>query len=99
MLSLIILGAHYLWWDRRLRDDLDPVWADRLDPALTTAITSATTVISVVAAILVVVVPAFTWWSLRHSPGWPPLVITTVALLTTWIVTHPSTMILRHPGF
>lgn len=101
VLSLIILGAHYLWWDQRLSNDLDPVWVDKLEPAFETAIatiTSATTIISVVAAILVVVVPAFTWWSLRRSPGWPPLVITTIALLTTWIVTHPSTMVLRHPG-
>ena len=101
VLSLIILGAHYLWWDRRLRGELDPVWADELSPALDAAlrtITSATTIISVVAAILVVVVPAVTWWALRRSPGWPPLVITTIALLTTWIVTHPSTMVLRHPG-
>lgn len=100
LLSLIILGAHYLWWDQRLGTELDPVWADEYDPAFEVAlgtITSTTTVVSAVAAVLVVVVPAVTW-ALRRSPGWPPLVITTVALVTTWIVTYPSTMVLRPPG-
>lgn len=100
LLSLIAIGAHYLWWDVRLTEyrfpersnlDVTEIFAAR------ETIATATAVISQVAAVLVVVVPIVVWY-LRRSPWWPPLAITAVALLATWVATYPSTTILRYPG-
>ena len=100
MLSLIAIGAHYLWWDLRFGGDLDPLWATEADPRFEVArdtIAIAVTTVSLVAAILVVVVPIVVW-ALRRSPWWPPLAITAAALLFTWILTYPSTTVLHYPG-
>lgn len=100
LLSLIAIGAHYLWWDLRLENELVASWADSGLSEIFAAretIAAATAAISQVAAVLVVVVPIIVWY-LRRSPWWPPLAITAAALLATWIATYPSTTALRHPG-
>lgn len=100
LISLIAIGAHYLWWDLRLENELVASWASSGLTEIVAArerIATATAVISQVAAVLVVVVPIVVWY-LRRSPWWPPLVITAVALLATWVATYPSMTILRYPG-
>lgn len=100
LLSLIAIGAHCLWWDVCLTEALFPEWFNGDVTEIFAArdtIATATAVISQVAAVLVVVVPIVVWY-LRRSPWWPPLAITAVALLATWIATYPSTTVLRYPG-
>ena len=100
MLSLIAIGAHYLWWDLRLENELVAEWATSSTTGIIAArdtIATAVTTVSLVAAILVVVVPIVVW-ALRRSPWWPPLAITAAALLATWILTYPSVTALRYPG-
>ena len=100
LLSLIAIGAHYLWWDLRLENELVASWASSGLTEIVAArerIATATAVISQVAAVLVVVVPIVVWF-LRRSPWWPPLAITAVALLASWVATYPSMTVLRYPG-
>ena len=98
--SLLVLAGHFLWWTYvRMFDAFDPDWGIR-GPHLSDAresVSVTTNWVTVVAMVLVVVVPVLAWvW--RRSPVWPPVVVTVLAIVTTWVLTYDAVAQFQNPS-